>query len=359
MKTSDWDSDPWILGTPGGYVSLKTGEVSEADPSMNVSQLTSVSPAEKGTPTPHFSKFLDEVTQSDPALQRFLRQYLGYCLTGDTQEQVLLFIFGPGGNGKSVLQNVANDIMGDYAKTAAMETFSATRQQRHLTEIAMLRGARLVCLSETEKGQRWSQPKINQMTGGDRITANFMRQDMFTFKPTFKPIVVGKHLASVNAAERRRFLIVPFLHKPASPDKTLSTKLRAEYPAILRWMIEGCLDWQQNGLVSPEVVALATKDYFEEEDLFGRWVSECCVCGPCHKAKAKDLWASYREYAVSNGEHAGSTKAVAEMLGNGGYKKTKSDGIVYLGIALKEAADASIADAPTTDALPSHEKDNL
>ena len=192
----------------------------------------------------------------------------------------------------------------------------------------MLRGARLVCLSETEKGQRWSRPKVNQMTGGDRITAKFMRRDMFTFMPTFKPIVVGNHkphLTSVNAAERRRFLIVPFLHKPASPDKKLSTKLRAEYPAILGWMIEGCLDWQQNGLVLPEVVTQATKDYFEEEDLFGRWVNECCVCGPTHKAKAKDLWVSYRDYAVANGEHAGSTKALAEMLVNGGYKKTKSD----------------------------------
>ncbi len=229
MTTRDWDTDPWLLGTPGGHVNLKTGELFAAEPTFNVSQLTSVAPAENGAATAHFAKFLDEVTQCDPGLKRFLQQYFGYCLTGDTREQVLLFVYGPGGNGKSVLQNVVTDIMGDYAKTAAMDTFSVSRQRRHLTEIAMLRGARLVCLSETEKGQRWSQARLNQMTGGDSITANFMYRDMFTFRPVFKTFVVGNHvphLASVNQAERRRFLIVPFLHRPANPDKPLAEKLR-------------------------------------------------------------------------------------------------------------------------------------
>ena len=165
MTTREWDVDAWLLGTPGGHVNLKTGDLFEARPTFNVSQLTSVAPAEIGTATPHFAKFLDEVTQGDPGLRRFLQQYFGYCLTGITTEQVLFFIYGPGGNGKSVLQSVIAEIMGDYAKTAAMETFSATGHPRHLTEIAMLRGARLVTLSETEKGQKWSHTRVNQMTG--------------------------------------------------------------------------------------------------------------------------------------------------------------------------------------------------
>ena len=254
MTTRDWNTDPWMLGSPGGHVNLKTGELFDADPTFNVSQLTSVAPAENGAATPHFAKFLDEVTQGDPELRRFLQQYFGYCLTGITSEQVLFFIYGPGGNGKSVLQSVIAEIMGDYAKTAAMETFSATGHPRHLTEIAMLRGARLVTLSETEKGQRWSQTRVNQMTGGDSITANFMRQDHFTFRPVFKTFVVGNHkphLTSVNDAERRRFLIVPFLHKPVAPDKLLPSKLRGEYPGILRWMIDGCLDWARTASSSP------------------------------------------------------------------------------------------------------------
>jgi putative DNA primase/helicase len=338
MTTRKWNTDPWLLGTPGGYVNLKTGQVFDADPTLNVLQLTSAAPAEIGTAIPHFAKFLNEVTQGDPGLQRFLQQYFGYCLTGITSEQALFFIYGPGGNGKSVLQTVISDIMGDYAKTAAMEAFSATGHSRHLTEIAMLRSARLVTLSETEKGQRWSQTRVNQVTGGDSITANFMRQDHFTFRPMFKTFVVGNHkphLTSVNDAERRRFLIVPFLHKPVAPDKQLPSKLRDESPGILRWMINGCLDWAKNGFVLPAVVKEATTDYFESEDLLGRWVEECCERGVNLKAKAQELWESYRKFAAGNGEDAGSMKSFASALASAGFEKKKSGGIIYIRIALK------------------------
>ena len=206
-----------------------------------------------------------------------------------------MFIYGPGGNGKSQLQKLMSEILGDYTKTAAMDTFTASRHQRHLTEIAMLDGARFVGMSETEKGQMWSQARINQLTGGDPVTANYMRQDLFTFVPKFKLMVVGNHkpqLGTVNDAARRRFLIVPFLYKPDKPDKTLGAKLREEYPAILRWMIEGCLDWQANGFVLPDVVKQATSDYFEDEDLCGRWIAECCECGPGVKGKAILLYES-------------------------------------------------------------------
>lgn len=185
--TSDvWDSDPFVLGAPDGYVDLLTGELMRPDPCLMVSRVTSVSPADKAASSPHFTKFLDQATAGDAGLMRFLQQFLGYCLTGVTNEQVLLFVYGPGGNGKSQLQKVVAEIMGAYAKTAAMDTFTASRHQRHLTEIAMLDGARFVGMSETEKGQMWSQARINQLTGGDPVTANFMRQDLFTFVPKFK-----------------------------------------------------------------------------------------------------------------------------------------------------------------------------
>jgi len=163
-----------------------------------------------------------------------------------------------------------------------------------------------------------------------------MRQDLFTFVPKFKLMVVGNHkpqLGAVNDAARRRFLIVPFVYKPEKPDKALGAKLREEYPAILRWMIDGCLDWQKNSLVLPDVVKQATSDYFEDEDIFGRWIAEKCECGSGVKGKAAALYESWREFALANGEEPGSSVAFAETLGNRGFKKIKSDGVKYLGIA--------------------------
>jgi putative DNA primase/helicase len=159
--------------------------------------------------------------------------------------------------------------LADYAQTAAMDTFTASKGDRHPTDLAMLRGARLVTASETEEGRAWAESRIKQMTGGDPVTARFMRQDFFTYQPQFKLMIVGNHkpvLQNVDDAARRRFNLVPFTRKPERPDRELEGKLKAEWPGILRWMIDGCLDWLQNGLVRPAAVQAATAAYFDEQD---------------------------------------------------------------------------------------------
>jgi putative DNA primase/helicase len=338
VTSNNWDRDPLLLGTPGGVVDLRTGQLQEADPAHFITKLTRVAPAEEGAACSEFMKFLHAATGGDDDVKKLLQQFGGYCLSGLTKEQVLLFIYGPGGNGKSVLQMAFKEILGDYAVTSAMETFAASKQQRHLTELAMLRGARLVGVSETEKEQKWAQARINQLTGGDPITANYMRQDHFTFVPQFKLLIVGNHkpqIPTVNDAARRRFIIVPFLYKPTKPDPQLMDKLRAEYPAVLRWMIDGCLDWQQNGLSMPDVVKEATSEYFEEQDLVGRFIKEEAVCSPELQTPAAVLFEAYKEFAITNGENPGSSTSFGSQLAQHGFKKKKSSTSIYLGIGLK------------------------
>ena len=105
----------------------------------------------------------------------------GYCLTGVTTEHALFFLYGTGANGKSVFVNTLTAILGDYATVAAMDMFMATHGERHPTDMAGLRGARLVTSIETEQGRRWAESKLKALTGGDKITARFMRQDFFEF----------------------------------------------------------------------------------------------------------------------------------------------------------------------------------
>jgi putative DNA primase/helicase len=339
--TSDiWDSDPFLLGTPTGTINLKNGTLQEAKQLEFITKLTTVAPAAPNTPSPVFDMFLTQATGGDVGLRRFLQQWAGYCLTADTREQSLLFVYGPGGNGKTVFVNVLTEILGDYASTAAMQTFTQSHHQRHLTELAMLHGARLVNASETEQGQAWSESRINSFTGNEPITANFMRKDHFTYVPRFKLILIGNHmpkLASVNDAARRRFNIVPFNHKPHEPDKNLPEKLKAEYPAILRWMIEGCLDWQKNGLVRPSVVMNATAEYFEEQDQIGQWIKQYCDVSPTQKASASELFASWKAFAQANGESHGTAVTFASALTQHGYSKKKSGGLsVYIGISVKK-----------------------
>src|SRR4051794_21813529 len=151
--------------------------------------------------------------------------------------------------------------------------------------MAMLRGARFVTAQELAPGQAWDEPKLKSLTGGDPITARYMRQDFFTFEPQFTLIVAGNHKPSfkgVDEAIRRRVQLVPFLQNiPAEErDKNLPEKLKAEWPVILRWLIDGCLAWQHQGLNPPRSVREASEDYLSAEDVMGQWLEERCHVSP-------------------------------------------------------------------------------
>lgn len=320
------DHDPWVLNTPGGIVDLKTGELAPPDPDALCTRSTSVAPA-FGVEPVQWLRFLREVTGNDEELIAHLQRLSGYALTGSTREQQLTFIWGPGGNGKGTYLNVTTGILHDYWRGAAMETFTASAVEKHTTDLAMLAGARLVTASETEAGKRWDEQKLKRMTGGDPITARFMRQDNFVYTPNFKLIFIGNHkpeIRDVDEAMRRRVQMVPFTVKPAEVDMLLEEKLKAEWPAILAWMIEGCLDWQKRGLKPlPKKVAEATQEYFETEDALGRWIAESCTLGEKDEATLQDLYDSWRGWAQNNGEYAGSLKRLGGALKSRKFEPVK------------------------------------
>jgi len=338
---SEWDPDLFLIGTPEGTVNLRDGALQPPSSQSRITKLTAVSPADIAD-CPIWLNFLDEATGSDEQLIRLLQQLCGYALTGSVVEHVMAFVYGGGGNGKSVFINTVSGILGEYASTAAMTTFTASRSDAHPTELARLKGARLVTASETEKGHAWAEAKIKALTGGDRIAARFMRQDFFEFVPQFKLIIVGNHkptLANVDDAVRRRINIIPFIRKPASPDRQLEQKLKAEWPMILRWMINGCLDWQKNGLVRPDSVIATTQAYFEDQDLLGQWLNENCDREPDNSHKwdtVAALFASWSAYATAAGETPGSKKAFNEaMQSRGFYPARGSKGVrLFKGVRL-------------------------
>ena len=280
--TSQWDANPWALNTPGSVIDLKTGALRPHRPEDFCTRMTAVTP---GGECPLWLSTLNYIFGGDEELVSFLQRWAGYSLTGVVTEQKLVFEHGNGGNGKGVTTSTLTGIMGDYAMAASMETFIASNSDRHPTDLAMLRGARLVTASETEDGRAWAKSRIKQMTGGDKISARFMRQDFFEFMPQFKLLISGNHKPSfrgVDEAIRRRFLLLPFLVTvPESErDPDLPEKLKAEWPGILAWMIAGCIDWQERGLRPPAAVLEATKTYLEAEDALQLWLSDATTRDP-------------------------------------------------------------------------------
>ena len=204
---NQWDIDPMAINALGATIDLRTGRAHPPDRLDYITKIAAASIAERGTPHPLWSGFLDRVTNADENLSGFLQRYAGYCLTGDTREQKLVFLFGRGANGKGVFVNTLVHILGDYAITAPMEMFLASKHDRHPTEIARLKGARLVVAQETQKGRRWDEAKLKNLTGGDKLSGHFMRQDYFDFDPTHKLLITGNHkpsLSNIDEAMRRR-----------------------------------------------------------------------------------------------------------------------------------------------------------
>ena len=313
-----WDTDPWLLNTPVGVVDLRSGEIRAAAPNDYMTKVTGVLP-DNECPIPTWLRFLDRTTDGNSELVDFLQRVSGYTLTGLTSEHALFFIYGTGANGKSTFLNALTGCLGDYHRTSAIETFTVSATERHPTDLAALRGARLVTAVETEEGRRWAESKIKSLTGGDRIAARFMRQDFFEFTPTFKLIIAGNHkpgLRSVDEAIRRRFHLVPFTTTvpPAERDETLADKLRAEWPGILAWAIRGCLRWQERGLAAPEVVRTATAAYLEAEDALAAWIEEEGKIDVNAWESSNVLFRSWKSWADRSGEYHGSIKKFCQRL---------------------------------------------
>jgi putative DNA primase/helicase len=326
VTTGDvWDGDPWLLNTPGGVVDLQTGQISPAAPGFHMTKTTDVVP---GGDCPTWTAFLDKSLGGDKELIAFVQRMLGYALTGDTREHALFFLYGQGGNGKGVLLNTVAGIMGDYQKTAPVETFIDSPHERHPTDLAGLRGARLVTASETEKGRRWAEAKIKMLTGGDRIAARFMRQDFFEFVPQFKLVIAGNHkpsLRSVDEAIRRRMHLVPFtVNIPESErDTGLSERLKAEWGGILQWLVEGCLAWQRTGLQAPATVRAATDEYLTSEDVLQSWLDERCDQAAGHWASRQELFMSWQRWAEQAREFVGTQKQFLDAMRQHGFEEGK------------------------------------
>jgi putative DNA primase/helicase len=313
-----WDADPWLLNTPGGVVDLKKQTYRPHRASDYMTKMTAVAPDRKCA-TPLWSAFLDTVTRGDKELQRYLARKGGYALTGITSEHVLFFIYGTGANGKGVFINTIADILGDYHRTAPIETFTITNTEQHPTEMAMLRGARFVTATETEEGRRCAESRIKMLTGGDPVPARFMRQDFFEYVPQFKLTISGNHklsVRSVDEAIKRRINLVPFnvTIKEEDRDPDLRDKLRAEWPGILVWMIDGCLDWQANGLRPPKAVTDATDAYLQDEDAICQWYEERCIADNQAELATSKLFENWKQWAEVRGEYVGNQKRFKQRL---------------------------------------------
>jgi P4 family phage/plasmid primase-like protien len=337
--TEQWDTDHWLLGVPGGVVDLRTGKLMDGEPEQYITKKCAVLPL----PGPHplFDNVLERACGGDASMRPYLLRFFGYILTGDVREECFLFLHGPGGSGKGTLVKCLGDILGDYAKTISMEALIESKAQRHPQELAKLDRARFVYASETEEGRRWNESLIKWLTGRDKVTAHFMRENDFEFYPHFKLLIYGNHiphLKSVGEEMRRRVHMIEYAGSLADEDRdtTLKDKLVAEYPAILATMIRACLEWQDCGLGKPERVTDATANYLQSEDTLGIWIEDNVTRSQNARTLSGDVYRDFKHWADAAGEYAMSQKRFVGAMRQRGFDAVRAGGKRYLdGLMLK------------------------
>jgi putative DNA primase/helicase len=341
IHPDDLDCDPWLLTVTNGTIDLRTGELRAHSPRELITKLAPVA-YDPAAACPNWLEFLYMVMSHRSTLVEFLQRAFGCCLTGITSDKALFIMYGAGGdNGKSTMVDVIQRLLGDYAMRTPTDTFLKKKEGAIPNDVARLKGARFVWASENERGSRLSESLIKEMTGGDKMSARFMRGEFFEFYPEFKPWLATNHKPQIRGdrALWNRLKLIPFdvsiPEEKQKPRHEVMAMFQEEFPGILNWAVHGCLEWRRCGLGVPEEVAEATREYEAEQDTFAMFLEERCVRVPNARAASITLYRAYKSWAEEHGETPMSHKVFASFLGERGFQKDRlKTGIVYLGIGL-------------------------
>ncbi len=343
IRPHQLDADPWLLNVANGTLDLRTSRLREHRPADLLTKRLGVSYDPAAT-CPQWHRFLRRILDENNELLGFLQRAVGYSLTGITTEQVLLFLYGKGDNGKSVFLKVIGALLGDYGHAADFTTFLERHSEGPRNDVARLQGARFVTAIETSDGRRLAEGLVKQLTGGDVITARFLHAEHFEFCPQFKLWLAANHKPTVRGTDHamwRRIRLVPFTvtipEEEQDPD--LTEKLKRELPGILLWAVEGCQAWQRERLGTPASVRAATAAYRSEMDVLGGFLEECCELGASLRAAATPLYQAYRRWCEQGGERAVSQRDFGAALGEREFHRVKSSGVYWYGLRLMEQGD--------------------
>jgi putative DNA primase/helicase len=329
----DMDKDQWLINCLNGTIDLRTGELRKHDRKDLITKIVDVEYDPKAKCL-QWEKFLNQIFNGKEDLIKFIQRAVGYSLTGSIKEQCIFIMYGSGRNGKSTFIETICELLGEYAKSTSMDSFVAKSNDGINNDIARLFGSRLVSAIESEENKKLKESLIKQLTGGDKMTARFLRQEFFEFVPTFKIWMATNHKPKINGTDTgiwRRINLIPFdvTIRKEDVDKDLPEKLKKELPGILSWAIEGCKQWQKDGLKPPKEVTEATDEYRNEMDVVNSFLTDCCERSKNHDeyVKSKDLYRVYQEWCELNGEYAMAQRNFAIKLKEKGARSKKTYGI--------------------------------
>ena len=345
-----FDRDPFLFNVANGTLDLRTGDLLPHDRAHLLTKLAKVA-YDPGALAPRFEAFVADIMAGDLDMVAYLQRAVGYSLTGRTIEQVLFLLCGTGRNGKGALMRTLQAATGDYHRKADIDSFLETKVHRIKEDIADLMGARVVTAEEPTKGRQLSEARLKEITGGDDLSARFLRRDRFTFRPLFKLWLACNDRPVVSGTDFGIWSRIHLIEFPRTftKDVTLEPHMQGpELPGVLAWMVRGCLAWQKQGLAPPEKVQASTQAYREEQDVFGAFLLDCChVDNPSVQENASALFERYQRWASDQRERPMSQTGFGRELTSRGFKPDRTrNGIRRTGIVLRLAQNTPSPPSP-------------
>lgn len=336
----NFDTDFSLFNTQNGYIDLNTGTLHDHEKNKFFTKMSNTEYTDKSD-CPIWINFLNDIFLGREELVKYIQRAIGYSLSGYTTEQVLFVLFGNGRNGKSVFLEIMNEVFGEYATNIRPQAIMAGKNNSDASpEIAKLDGARFVTTTEPNEGDRFDEGLLKQLTGGDKVSARRLYENEFEFTPQLKLWMATNHKPYVRGTDEgiwRRFVIIPFekqipLHEV---DRELPQKLKEELPAIIKWCVDGYLEWQRIGLAEPQIIKEQRDEYRVEMDPIEMFLDECCEINPLAKVNSTELYNAYSSWAKDNHQYLmNNTKFGKEIVKR--FERKKYQGRKhYYGIDLK------------------------
>lgn len=334
ISQQTFDADPYLLNCMNGVVDLRTGDLIPHDPEQRMTMQCPVAYDPSAT-APRWEEFLAKVQPSEP-IRAYLQRLAGYSATGSTAEQAFALHQGSGANGKSVFQEVLAHVLGTYAQTVPVATLMASTVDGAIpNDVARMVGKRWLVAAETKAGKALDEQKLKQLTGGDSISARFMRSEYFDFRPIGKIHMTTNHMPKVSDADaiwrRIHVIIWPVQIPEEERDGDLvSDLIKHEAPGILAWIVEGARSWCKERLCPPAEARDAKAAYRENEDIVKQFITECLlVVDPVAGAigrSSREIWHQFKHWCEQNGHQSLPQRTLSSRIEKNGFTYVSSNG---------------------------------
>lgn len=347
MPSKEMDTNPYLLNTPRCTYDLRTSNIVEDAIDYNITMKTSCNlPTKYDKKCSRWYEFIDSIMSGDKEKAKFLQRALGYSLLGVNREECMFIAYGQTRSGKGTLIKTIESVLGEeYMNNAPVELICEPKHGKKTDfnapqpTLARLVGTRIVTMSEAPNDVRLDAAAMKAMTGRDTLVTRGLYESSFSFTPQFTLWLQTNHLPAVTddtVFTSDRIWVIEFNEHfdENSRDKNLKEIFNdpENKPTILKWLIDGCLDYMKNGLNPPECVRQATNNYKALHDRIGNFISDCCVVGEDKKIVRGTLYSAYCRWCLKSENRfraLGSTTFFNEIAVRGYPIKKASEWYVY------------------------------